>query len=73
MMGWQMLLPMFAAAILGGVGRIEGAAVGGLAVGVIEEFSVLLLPSEYKQATAFAILLLMLLVRPTGLFRGKVL
>src|SRR5690606_13992545 len=73
MMGWQMLLPMFAAAILGGVGRIEGAAVGGLAVGVIEEFSVLLLASEYKQATAFAILLLMLLVRPTGLFRGKVL
>ena len=73
MMGWEILLPMFAAAILGGVGRVEGAVVGGLIVGVVEECSVLFLPSEYKAATAFVILLLMLLVRPTGLFRGKVL
>lgn len=73
MMGWHMLLPMFAAAILGGVGRIEGAVIGGLIVGIAEELSVLVLPSEYKAAMAFAILLLMLLVRPTGLLRGKVL
>ncbi|MTI44498.1 branched-chain amino acid transport system permease protein [Roseibium hamelinense] len=73
MMGWNMLLPMFAAAILGGVGRVEGAVLGGLIVGVAEELSVLVLPSEYKAATAFAILLFMLLVRPTGLLRGKVL
>ncbi|WP_417691387.1 branched-chain amino acid ABC transporter permease [Roseibium sp.] len=73
MMGWQMLLPMFAAAILGGVGRVEGAVLGGLIVGVAEELSVLVLPSEYKAAMAFAILLFMLLVRPTGLLRGKVL
>ncbi|MCT8999534.1 branched-chain amino acid ABC transporter permease [Chelativorans intermedius] len=73
MMGWQMLLPMFAAAILGGVGRIEGAVIGGLVVGVVEEVSVMFLPSEYKAATAFAILLVMLIVRPTGLLRGKVL
>lgn len=73
MMGWHMLLPMFAAAILGGVGRIEGAVLGGLIVGVAEELSVLVVPSEYKAATAFVILLIMLLVRPTGLLRGKVL
>ncbi|GGE90681.1 branched-chain amino acid ABC transporter permease [Stappia taiwanensis] len=73
MMGWSMLLPMFAAAILGGVGRVEGAVLGGLIVGVAEEMSTLFLPTEYKAATAFAILLLMLLVRPTGLLRGKVL
>lgn len=73
MMGWHMLLPMFAAAILGGVGRVEGAVLGGLIVGVAEELSVLVLPSEYKAAMAFAILLFMLLVRPTGLLRGKVL
>ncbi len=73
MMGWSMLLPMFAAAILGGVGRIEGAVLGGLIVGVAEELSVIWLPSEYKAATAFVILLLMLLVRPTGLLKGKVL
>ncbi|GGB53467.1 branched-chain amino acid ABC transporter permease [Roseibium aquae] len=73
MMGWQMLLPMFAAAILGGVGRVEGAVLGGLIVGLAEELSVLILPSEYKAATAFVILLFMLLVRPTGILRGKVL
>ena len=73
MMGWSMLLPMFAAAILGGVGRVEGAVLGGLIVGIAEEMSTLILPSEYKAATAFAILLIMLLVRPTGLLRGKVL
>lgn len=73
MMGWQMLLPMFAATILGGVGRVSGALIGGLLVGVIEESSVLALPAQYKSATAFAILLLMLAVRPTGLLRGKVL
>lgn len=73
MMGWHMLLPMFAAVILGGVGRVEGAVLGGLIVGIAEELSVLVLPSEYKAAMAFAILLFMLLVRPTGLLRGKVL
>jgi branched-subunit amino acid ABC-type transport system permease component len=73
MMGWSVLLPMFAAAILGGVGRVEGALVGGLLVGVLEECAVLVLPPQYKSGVAFAILLLMLAVRPTGLFRGKVL
>jgi len=73
LMGWQMLLPMFAAAILGGVGRVEGAVLGGLVVGIAEELSVLVIPSEYKAAMAFAILLFMLLVRPTGLLKGKVL
>lgn len=73
MMGWSVLLPVFAAAILGGVGRVEGALVGGLVVGVLEECAVLVLPPQYKSGVAFAILLLMLAVRPTGLFRGKVL
>ncbi|KWV51998.1 amino acid ABC transporter permease [Rhizobium altiplani] len=72
-MGWNILLPVFAAAILGGVGRIEGAAVGGLIVGLAEEFSVLFLPAEYKAVCSFAILLIVLLLRPTGIFNGKVL
>ena len=72
-MGWHILLPTFAAAILGGVGRIEGAIVGGLIVGIAEELSVLVIPGEYKVMSAFGILLLVLLFRPTGLFRGKVL
>ena len=72
-MGWWALLPIFAAAILGGVGRIDGAVLGGLIIGVAEELSVLLMPAQYKSATAFAILLLILLVRPRGILKGKVL
>ncbi|MDB5522324.1 MAG: amino acid transporter permease [Rhizobium sp.] len=72
-MGWNVLLPTFAAAILGGVGRIEGAIVGGFIVGIVEELSVMIIPSEYKMLSSFAILLLVLLVRPTGIFRGKLL
>ena len=73
LMGWTMLLPMFAAVILGGVGRVEGAVLGGFIVGIVEETSVLFIPSEYKAAVAFVILLLILLVRPTGLLKGKLL
>ncbi len=73
MMGWHMLLPVFAAAILGGVGRVEGAVIGGFIIGLVEETSVLIMPSEYKSAVAFVILLLILLCRPTGILRGKIL
>jgi branched-chain amino acid transport system permease protein/neutral amino acid transport system permease protein len=73
MMGWHMLLPMFAAAILGGVGRVQGAVLGGFIVGLAEELSILIVPGPYKSATAFVILLVILLVRPRGLLNGKVL
>ncbi len=73
MMGWHMLLPMFAAAILGGVGRVQGAVLGGFIVGLAEELSILVMPGPYKSATAFVILLAILLVRPRGLLNGKVL
>ena len=73
MMGWHLLLPMFAAAILGGVGKVEGALLGGLVVGIAEEMAVMVVPGQYKAATAFVILLLILLVRPRGLLNGKVL
>ena len=73
MMGWNILLPTFAAAILGGVGRIEGAIVGGLIVGIVEELSVLAIPTEYKILAPFVILLVVLLMRPTGIFHGKLL
>ena len=73
MMGWHLLLPMFAAAILGGVGRIDGAILGGFIIGLAEEMSVLVFPAEYKSAVAFVILILILLLKPTGLLKGKVL
>lgn len=71
LMGWNILLPSFAAAVLGGVGKIEGAVVGGFVVGIAEEMSVLIIPTEYKATSAFLILLTVLLIRPRGIFNGK--
>ncbi len=68
--GFQLLLPLFAAAILGGVGNVFGAVVGGLIVGLAESFSVLFIPAGYKMAVPFIILLAVLYVRPSGLFGG---
>lgn len=71
-MGFRMLLPIFAAAILGGIGKPYGAVVGGLVIGIAQEFSVLVLAPPYKEAVAFALLVLMLIFRPQGLFAGRV-
>lgn len=73
LIGWNLLLPMFAAAILGGVGRIDGAILGGFLIGISEEMSVLLFPAQYKSAIAFILLIAILLLRPQGLLKGKVL
>jgi branched-chain amino acid transport system permease protein len=70
-MGWRMLLPIFAAAILGGIGKPYGAIAGGLVIGISQEVSTLFISSAYKPAVAFAILVVMLIVRPQGLFGGK--
>jgi branched-chain amino acid transport system permease protein/neutral amino acid transport system permease protein len=70
-MGWTLLLPIFAAAILGGIGKPYGAIVGGLVIGLAEEFSTLFISPAYKAAVAFAILVVMLIVKPTGLFGGR--
>lgn len=72
-MGWNMLLPMFAAAILGGLGRPYGAVAGGMIIGMLEELSVLVIPGDYKSAVAFAAMVLVLIFRPQGIFKGRVL
>lgn len=79
MMGFKLLLPMFAATILGGVGRPYGAIAGGLIIGLAEELSSYpwigdapLLNPGYKAGIAFAIMIVILLWRPNGLFKGKV-
>ncbi len=68
--GIMLGLKGFAACILGGLGNPFGAAAGGLALGVLESFGAGLISSAYKDAFAFIILLLLLFVRPSGLF-GK--
>jgi branched-chain amino acid transport system permease protein len=77
-MGFRMLLPMFAAAILGGIGKPYGAVFGGLVIGLAEELSAYpwigtapLLSPGYKTGVAFAIMVVMLIVRPQGLFKGR--
>jgi branched-chain amino acid transport system permease protein len=67
-LGLDLLLPLFAAAILGGIGSVPGAVCGGLIVGLAESLAVPLVGAEYRAATAFAVLIAILLVRPTGLF-----
>jgi len=69
-MGWFLLLPMFATVILGGIGNPYGAILGALIVGVAQEVSTYWLPSEYKLGVALVVMMLVLLVRPQGLFRG---
>ena len=67
-MGTDLAIKGFAAAILGGLGNPMAGVAGGLLVGLAESFSVKFLPAAYKDATAFAILLLVLFIRPHGLF-----
>lgn len=67
-MGAPLAIKGFAAAIVGGLGNPMGAVLGGLLVGVIEAFSMRWLPAAYNDVAAFVILLLMLFLRPHGLF-----
>jgi branched-chain amino acid transport system permease protein len=67
-MGGPLAIKGFAAAILGGLGNPMAAVAGGLLVGVLEAVSVSRLPAVYNDVAAFAILLLVLFVRPRGLF-----
>ncbi len=66
--GWEMLLPIFAATILGGIGSPVGAVVAGLVLGVAQEVSTPFVGFTYKIALSFVVLLAVLLVRPRGLF-----
>ncbi len=71
-MGFDFILPLFAASILGGVGSPQGALVGALIVGVSQEVSTEWISPAYKPAIAFVILFAILLVRPRGIFGAKV-
>lgn len=70
-MGWSIILPMFAAAILGGIGNAYGAMAGGMIIGLSQEVSTAFLPAEYKTAVSFVIMIAMLLFRPKGLMGGR--
>ncbi len=70
-MGLDLLLPLFAAVILGGIGSVWGAVLGGLIIGLAESFSVSIVGAQYRAAASFVVLIAILWLRPTGLFAEK--
>ena len=70
-MGFMAILKGFTAAIIGGLGNIQASVLGGFFLGIIENLGIWFLPSGYKDAIAFVILILFLLYRPYGLFGMK--
>jgi branched-subunit amino acid ABC-type transport system permease component len=71
LLGWNYQIPIFAAAILGGLGSPTGAIAGALVIGLAEELSSLVLPTNYRQIVSFAVILGLLLLRTEGLFGRK--
>ena len=65
--GTRILLSIFAAAVLGGLGNPAGALLGAFLIGIAEELSVLVVGSPYRSAVGFFAILIVLTVRPRGL------
>jgi branched-chain amino acid transport system permease protein len=66
-MGYSAGLKAFTAAVLGGIGNLKGAMVGGIVLGLIESLAVTFINPAYRDVVAFAVLILVLVFRPTGL------
>jgi len=71
-MGFQAGVKGFIAAVLGGIGSISGAMLGGILLGLAESLAVTFLPSAYKDVVAFAILIIVLIFKPCGLIGKEV-
>ncbi len=71
-MGWNYGLKAFTAAILGGIGNIPGAMLGGLLLGVIEAMSAAYIAAAWKDVIAFGVLICILIIRPTGILGERV-
>ena len=64
-------LKAFPAAVVGGFGSLPGAIVGGLVIGIVESLSGFYLPDGFKDIAAYIVVLVMLMVKPNGLFGGQ--
>ena len=71
-MGYSAGLKAFTAAILGGIGNIPGAMVGGVVLGLVENFGVSYLSSSWRDSIAFGVLIIVLLFKPSGLFSANI-
>jgi neutral amino acid transport system permease protein len=67
-LGFELLLPIFAAVILGGIGDAFGALAAGMILGVMTEWSTLIIDARWKTAVGFLVLILVLIIRPQGIF-----
>jgi neutral amino acid transport system permease protein len=67
-LGFELLLPIFAAVVMGGIGNAYGALAGGIVLGLVIEWSTLFIDARWKTAIGFVILILVLIVRPQGIF-----
>jgi branched-chain amino acid transport system permease protein len=70
-MGAGLAIKGFTVAILGGLGNGPGAVAGGFVLGVLESFSIWVMPTAYKDAISISILLAILFLRPSGLFGDR--
>ena len=68
-MGWEYIMLVMIVAILGGLGSIYGAMVAALFIGLATQMSVMVIPAQYSQVIAFALIIVVLLVRPQGIFK----
>jgi branched-chain amino acid transport system permease protein len=64
--GFVLGIKAFTAAVLGGIGNIRGALLGGIVLGLVENWSAIFFGSQWKDVIAFVILVVVLLFRPTG-------
>src|SRR5437763_975923 len=69
--GFRVILSVFAAAVVGGLGSIPGAVVGAVTIGVAEELSLLVLAPAYRTAIGFVAILIVLTLRPRGILGGR--
>jgi len=67
-LGFELLLPIFAVVVLGGIGDAFGALVAGILLGVVIEWSTLVVDSQWKSVIGFLVLILVLIIRPQGIF-----
>jgi len=70
-MGFLVILKGLTASVIGGIGNVPAALIGGLIIGLVENIGIWYLPSGYKDAIAFVILIIFLIFRPKGLFGTK--
>jgi neutral amino acid transport system permease protein len=69
--GFSLLLPLFAAVVLGGIGNAFGALAGGIVIGLTQEWSTLIVASQWKVAVSFVVLVIVLVFRPQGIFGSE--